>query len=96
MDSQWFYLRNDDDLFLDPLLAKLLQPVVDSGLEPLQDHTVGSLDLAVSSRVSYGGPIHTDVMLVAEVQELFAGELRAVVGDNDVGYPEPVDYVGEE
>ena len=37
-----------------------------------------------------------DVMLVAEVQELFAGELRAVVGDNDVGYSEPVDNVGEE
>jgi hypothetical protein len=35
-------------------------------------------------------------MPVAEVQELFAGELRAVVGDNDVGYPEPVDNVGEE
>jgi len=35
-------------------------------------------------------------MPVTEVQELFASELRAIVGDNDVGYPEPVDDVGEE
>jgi len=35
-------------------------------------------------------------MLIAEVQELFAGELSAVVGDDDVGNPKPVDDVGEE
>ena len=35
-------------------------------------------------------------MPIREVQELFAGELCAIVGDDDVGYPEPVDYVGEE
>ena len=35
-------------------------------------------------------------MLIAEVQELFAGELRAVVGDDDIGNPKPVDDVGEE
>jgi len=35
-------------------------------------------------------------MPVTEVQELFASELRAIVVDNDVGYPESVDYVGEE
>jgi len=37
-----------------------------------------------------------DVMPVAEVQELFAGELSAVVGDDDVGDPKPVDDVREE
>jgi len=35
-------------------------------------------------------------MSVAEVEELFSSELRAIVGDDVVGYPEPVDYVGEE
>jgi hypothetical protein len=35
-------------------------------------------------------------MLVTQVQELFAGELGTIVGDNDVGYPESMDYVGEE
>jgi hypothetical protein len=35
-------------------------------------------------------------MPVAEVQEPFAGELCAVVGDDDVGDPKPVDDVGEE
>jgi hypothetical protein len=36
------------------------------------------------------------VELVAELQELPAGELRPVVGDDGVGHPEPVDDVGEE
>jgi len=62
----------------------------------LQNNTVGTLDLAVSSRVSYCRPVHTDVMSVTEVKELFASELGAIVGDDDVGYPEPVDYVGKE
>jgi len=35
-------------------------------------------------------------MLIAEVQELFAGELGAVVGDDYIGDPKPVDDVGEE
>jgi len=35
-------------------------------------------------------------MMVTEVQELFARELGAVVGDDNVGYPKPVDDVGEE
>ena len=35
-------------------------------------------------------------MSVTEVKELFASELGAIVGDDDVGYPEPVDYVGKE
>ena len=35
-------------------------------------------------------------MPVTEVQEFFASELGAVVGDDDVGYPKPVDDVGEE
>jgi len=35
-------------------------------------------------------------MPIIEVQELFASELGAVVGDDDVGYPKSMDYVGEE
>jgi len=35
-------------------------------------------------------------MLIAEVQELFAGELSAVVDDDGIGNPKPVDDVGEE
>jgi len=35
-------------------------------------------------------------MLIAEVQELLASELSAVVSDDDVGNPKPVDDVGEE
>ena len=54
------------------------------------------LDLVVSSWVSHCRLVHTDVMPIVEVQELFAGELSAVVGDDDVGNPEPVDDVSEE
>ena len=35
-------------------------------------------------------------MPITEVQELFASELCAIVGDDDIGYPKPVDYVGDE
>ena len=35
-------------------------------------------------------------MSVTEVQELFAGELSAIVGDDDIGYPKPMDDDGEE
>jgi hypothetical protein len=46
--------------------------------------------------MSYGGSVHTDVVVVAEVQELFSGELRAIVGDNGVRDPKAMDDVGEE
>jgi hypothetical protein len=41
-------------------------------------------------------PIHADVKLVAELQELPAGKLRPVVGDDGIRHPEPVDDVSEE
>ena len=46
--------------------------------------------------MSYYGPVNTDVVPITEVQKLFASELCAIVGDDDVGYPEPADDVGEE
>jgi hypothetical protein len=54
------------------------------------------LDLAISLRMGNYGPVHMDVMPVTEVQELFACELRAIIGDDDVGHHESMDYVGEE
>ena len=62
----------------------------------MQDHAVGTFDLAVNLRMSDCRPIHMDVMPIAEVLEHFAHELRAIVGDDDVGYPTLVAYVGEE
>ena len=52
--------------------------------------------LSVCPRVSYGQPGHTDVVVIAECQELVAGELRPIVGDDGVQNPEPVDDISEE
>jgi hypothetical protein len=41
--------------------------------------------------VSYGGPVHTDVVVFAEVQELLPSELRAIVGDDGVWDPKAMD-----
>jgi hypothetical protein len=49
------------------LLPNFFKPILDSRLEPLQHHAIGTLDLAVSSRVGDCGPVHTDVMPITEV-----------------------------
>jgi len=54
------------------------------------------LDLAVSSWLGDRGPIYMDVMMVAEVQELLACELHAVLSDDDIGHPKSMDNIGEE
>ena len=46
--------------------------------------------------MSYGRPDHTDVVVVAEHQELAAGELRLVVSDDGVRNPKPMDDISEE
>ena len=46
--------------------------------------------------MSYGRPNHADVVVVAECQELVAGELRPIVGDDGIWNPEPVDDISEE
>jgi hypothetical protein len=44
----------------------------------------------------YDCPVHVDVELIAELQELSALELGPVVGDDGVGHFEAIDDVGEE
>jgi hypothetical protein len=46
--------------------------------------------------VSYGGPVNTDVVFIAERKEFLPCELRAVVGDDGVWNPKPIDNVAEE
>jgi hypothetical protein len=46
--------------------------------------------------MSYSRPEHTDVMVVIEIQKLFAGELGAIVRDDAVRYPKVLDDVGEK
>jgi hypothetical protein len=46
--------------------------------------------------MSHGRPKHIDVMVVVEIQKLFAGKLGAVVYNDAVRNPKAVDDVGEE
>jgi hypothetical protein len=46
--------------------------------------------------MSYDRPEHTDVMVVTEIQKLFAGKLGAVVRDDAVKNPKAVDDFGKE
>jgi hypothetical protein len=62
----------------------------------LQNHAVSTLYLPIRHGVSYGGPVHSDVVVLAEVQELSASELGAVVDDDGVRDPKAMDDVGEE
>jgi hypothetical protein len=54
------------------------------------------LHLLICHGVSHDGPVHPDVVVLAEVQELLASELGAIVGDDAVRDPEAMDDVGEE
>jgi hypothetical protein len=46
--------------------------------------------------MSYGRPEHMDVVVVAEIQKLFASELGAIVRDDAVGNPKAVDDVSKK
>jgi hypothetical protein len=65
-------------------VAELVQSVEDPRLEALQDHVVGVLNLSIHLGVCHGCPIHTDVVIITEPEELLAGELCAVVGDDGI------------
>jgi hypothetical protein len=54
------------------------------------------LYLPIRHGVSYGGPVHPDVVVLAEFQELPASELGAVDGDDGVRDSKAMDDVGEE
>jgi hypothetical protein len=62
----------------------------------LQNHAVGTFYLPIRHGMGHGGLVHPDVVILAEVQELSAGELGAVVGDDEVRDPKAMDDVGEE
>jgi hypothetical protein len=54
------------------------------------------LYLPIRHGVSYDVPVHTDVVVLAEVQELLASELGAIVSDDGVRDSKAMDDVGEE
>ena len=54
------------------------------------------LDLPIRVGVHHGGPINTDVVFIIESEDLFLGELCAIVHDNGVWYSKEMDNVKEE
>ena len=54
------------------------------------------LNLPIHSGVCDGGPINPDALFIAELNELPAGELCAVVYDDGVWYSKMMDDVEEE
>jgi hypothetical protein len=52
--------------------------------------------LAIRFWMSYGRPEHTDVMVVIEIQKLFAGKLGVIVRDDAVRNPKAVDDVDKK
>jgi hypothetical protein len=57
-------------VFRDPSAAKLIQPVEDPWFEALQNHAIGVLDLPVRPGVCHGYPIHADMVIIIETEEL--------------------------
>ena len=62
----------------------------------MKDYAIGTLDLAFSLGVGDCRPIHMDMVMVTEVQELLAHELCTIVGDDNIGNPKMINDVGEE
>jgi hypothetical protein len=59
--------------------------------ERVEDHVVGSFDLAVASRVGDRGVVNVDSVILAEVPEDRASESFAQVGYDPVGHAEAVE-----
>ena len=79
-----------------PSSSLLLELIEDVGLESLEDHAIGPLNLTVGTRVSDRGPINPDAVSIIEVQELLRDEVCSMVGDDIVWNTKPIDDVKEE
>jgi hypothetical protein len=53
-------------------------------------------DLPIHPGVCHDYPIHADMVIITEAEELFVGELHAVVGDDGVWDPKVVNDVDKE
>ena len=83
------------DLY-NPSPCILFELVKDAGLESLEDHVIGLLDLTISTWVSDRGPIDPDAISIIEVQEFLLGEVCSMVGDDIVWNTKSIDDVEEE
>ena len=70
--------------------------LIEPFFEGIEDHTVGSFDLAVSSRMSNGNVFNGDTPFFAEVPKMMAGKSCPEVGDDAVRETKSVDDIFEE
>jgi hypothetical protein len=68
----------------------------DVRLQALQYHAVSTLDLPIRTWVGNHSPVHTYVIVITEIQELFSGELSLVVSDDGIRNPETENDVLDE
>jgi hypothetical protein len=68
----------------------------DPELQSLQDHAIGPLSLSIRPWMSYSGPIHVNIVVVAESEKFLSRELRAIVVDDGNRDAEAINGVGEE
>lgn len=73
--------------FIDPLLATLIDPIKGSCLESLENLHVFSLYLPIAMRMSNQSKADLDPDFFVVLDEGFASELCAVVGDDALGIP---------
>jgi hypothetical protein len=59
----------------------------------LYNHAIGVFHFAIGLWVCDNRPVHADVVVVAKLQEVSVGKLGAIVNDDGVRHPKPVDDV---
>jgi hypothetical protein len=77
----------------DPLPCKLLALVEYLFSECIQYHSIGSLHLTISSWMYHECLLYLDATLLAEIEELRAGEVGSQVSDDTIWYSEPEHYL---
>ena len=75
---------------MEPLYTVFFDRIENSGLEPLEDQSIGPFDLAIALGVCYGGVVDIDAALLAVVPEFRAHERSTQISDDPIRHSELV------
>jgi hypothetical protein len=75
---------------MNPTLAMLFEAIIGSGLQSLEDLSIGMLNLAISQWVSHRGITDVDLDVFTMALEHLARELSASISDDPVRYSKAV------